>query len=101
MGNDLWMGMRKTDLNDLDTATAQWSVRRAIKNIAYTVVNSSAYNGVAPGTYAYYDMSPWRVGLIVADVVAGALAAAGIVWIVLRTLDEKKNPDKYCSEEEE
>lgn len=46
-------------------------------------------------------MSPWRVGLIVADVVAGALAAAGIVWIVLRTLDEKKNPDKYCSEEEE
>ena len=101
VGNDLWMGMRKTDLNDLDTATAQWSVRRAIKNIAYTVVNSSAYNGVAPGTYAYYDMSPWRVGLIVADVVAGALAAAGIVWIVLRTLDEKKNPDKYCSEEEE
>ena len=101
VGNDLWMGMRKTDLNDLDTATAQWSVRRAIKNIAYTVVNSSAYNGVAPSTYAYYDMSPWRVGLIVADVVAGALAAAGIVWIVLRTLDEKKNPDKYCSEEEE
>ncbi len=95
IGNDLWMGMRTTQLNDLDTATAQWSARRAIKNIAYTVVNSAAYNGIAPGAYAYYDMSPWRIGLIVADVIAGVLAAAGIVWIVLRTLDEKKNPDKY------
>ena len=95
VGNDLWMGMRSTALNDLDTATAQWSVRRAIKNIAYTVVNSSAYNGVAPGAYAYYDMSPWRIGLIIAVVIAGVLVAAGTVWVVLRALDEKKNPDKY------
>ena len=100
IGNDLWMGMRTTQLSDLDTATAQWSVRRAIKNIAYTVVNSSTYNGVAPGSYAYYDMSPWRIGLIVADVIAGVLVAAGVVWIVLRALDEKKNPDKYESEKE-
>lgn len=100
IGNDLWMGMRTTQLSDLDTATAQWSVRRAIKNIAYTVVNSSTYNGVAPGSYAYYDMSPWRIGLIVADIIAGVLVAAGVVWIVLRALDEKKNPDKYESEKE-
>ena len=89
------MGMRSTALNDLDTATAQWSVRRAIKNIAYTVVNSSAYNGVAPGSYAYYDMSPWRIALIIAVVIACVLAVAGIVWVVLRALDERKNPDKY------
>ncbi len=95
VGNDLWMGMRSTELNDLDTATAQWAVRRAIKNIAYTVVNSAAYNGVAPGAYAYYDMSPWKIGLIVFDVIAGLLVAAGIVWTVLRQLDENKNPDKY------
>lgn len=95
VGNDLWMGMRATALNDLDTATAQWSVRRAIKNIAYTVVNSSAYNGVAPGSYAYYDMSPWRIALIIAVVIAGLLVAAGAAWVIIRALDEKKNPDKY------
>lgn len=95
VGNDLWMGMRTTQLNDLDTATAQWAARKAIKNIAYTIVNSAAYNGIAPGSYAYYDMSPWRIGLIVFDVVAGVLAAAGIAVVVLRTVDEKRHPEKY------
>lgn len=89
------MGMRTTQLNDLDTATAQWAARKAIKNIAYTIVNSAAYNGIAPGSYAYYDMSPWRIGLIVFDVVAGVLAAAGIAVVVLRTVDEKRHPEKY------
>lgn len=95
VGNDLWMGMRATELTDLDTATAQWAVRRAIKNIAYTVVNSAAYNGIAPGAYAYYDMSPWMIGLIVFDVIACAVAAAGVVWVIVRTIDEKKHPEKY------
>lgn len=95
VGNDLWMGMRTTALNDLDTATAQWAARNAIKNIAYTIVNSSAYNGIAPGSYAYYDMSPWRIGLIVFDVIAGVIAAAGVAWVVLRTVDEKRHPEKY------
>lgn len=95
IGNDLWMGMRTTALNDLDTATAQWAARKAIKNIAYTIVNSSAYNGIAPGAYAYFDMSPWQIGLIVFDVIAGVLVLAGIGWIVARTVDEKRHPDKY------
>lgn len=90
------MGMRSTALNDLNTATAQWAARKAIKNIAYTVVNSAAYNNVAPGSYAYYDMSPWMIGLIVFDIVAGIVAVAGVCWMVLRQLDEKKNPDKYA-----
>ncbi len=89
------MGMRTTTLNDLDTATAQWAARTAIKNISYTVVNSAAFNGILPGSYAYYDMSPWTIALIVFDVVAGVVAAAGIVWVVLRQLDEKKHPEKY------
>ncbi len=95
VGNDLWMGMRSTTLNDLDTATAQWAARTAIKNIAYTVVNSAAYNGVAPGAYVYYDMAGWEIGLIVFDVIASILVVAGVVWVVLRWLDEKKHPEKY------
>lgn len=101
IGNDLWMGMRVTQLNDLDTATAQWSARNAIKNIAYTIVNSSAYNGVVPGSYVYYDMSPWMVALIAFDVCAGILVAAGVCWIILRQQDEKKNPEKYAKRSEQ
>lgn len=101
VGNDLWMGMRSTTLNDLDTATAQWAARTAIKNISYTIVNSAAYNGVAPGAYAYYDLSPWRVWLTVFDVAACVIAAAGAAWIVFRQIDEKKHPEKYTAGGEE
>lgn len=34
-------------------------------------------------------MAPWQIGLIVGDVVAALLIAGGIIWIVLRTKDEK------------
>jgi beta-glucosidase len=95
VGNDLWLGMRTTELNNLDTATAQWAIRRAVHNIAYVYVNSNAYQGVAPGARVYFDMSPWKITLIAVSVVAGVLVLAGAVWVVLRALDEKKKPDKY------
>ena len=95
VGNDLWMGMRSTDLNNMDTATVQWCVRNAVHNIAFTVVNSSAYNGVAPGAWVYYDMAPWQIGLLVFDIVAGIAVVLGAAWVIFRALDEKKHPEKY------
>lgn len=94
VGNDLWMAMRTYEL-DLSTPTAKWCARNAIHNIAYVVVNSNAYDRVAPGAYVYYDMSPWRVALITVDVILYVLTFGGIVWIVLRQLDEKKHKEKY------
>ena len=57
VGNDIWMAMKKFDL-DLSDPTAKWAARNAVKNITYVVVNSNAYENVAPGAYAWYEMSP-------------------------------------------
>ena len=42
-----------------------------------------------------HDMSPWAIGFMIGDIVVGLLVIGGIVWIVLRLLDEKKHPEKY------
>lgn len=69
--------------------------REAIHHIAFQIANSNAMQGVTPGAIVYYDMSPWRVMLIAANIAAYALIAGGIAWTVLRAVDEKKNPEKY------
>lgn len=94
VGNDIWMAMKKFDL-DLSDPTAKWAARNAVKNITYVVVNSNAYENVAPGAYAWYEMSPWMVGVIAFDVTLGVLALGGVLWMVLRELSEKKKPDLY------
>ena len=99
VGNDLWMAMKKFDL-DMATPTAKWAARKAIKNICYVVVNSNAYDKVAPGSKVRYSLSPWNVALISVDAVLGLAVAGSVVWMVLRHLDGKKNPDKYAKEEE-
>lgn len=100
IGNDLWMAMRKATI-DLSTPTAKWAARKAIHNICYVIVNSNAYDKVAPGSKVYYDLSPWNVALISVDCVIGVLALGSILWMILRELDDKKNPNKYIHEGEE
>ena len=41
------------------------------------------------------QLSEDKIGLIVFDVIAGVIAAAGVAWVVLRTVDEKRHPEKY------
>ena len=94
VGNDVWMYLMKTSM-DFSTPTAKWAARNAVHNICYAVVNSGTYNNVAPGAYIYYDISPWAVWLIVANVVIWLAVAGALVWIILRTIDEKKHPEKY------
>jgi beta-glucosidase len=91
VGNDLWMGMKTTILQNFDKPTAQWCMKNAIHNIAYTVVNSSAYNYVAPGSYAYYDESPWKITLTIADVTVGVIDIVAIAWVIVRSLKRKEN----------
>ena len=100
-GNDCWMGanMGNACAYDMTSNTAKSVMRNAIHNIMYAYVNSSAMNGIAPGGYAYYGMSPWAVGFLIGDIVVGLLVIAGVVWIVLRVLDEKKHPGKYKGNE--
>lgn len=98
-GTDMKMYFMAGEFNDSTSATALWRFRDAVKHICYAYANSNAMQGAAPGAIVTYTMSPWRIGLIVADIVVGCVIAAGIVWCVLRTIDSKKHPEKYKHKE--
>ncbi|MBQ3266687.1 MAG: hypothetical protein IJH08_02060, partial [Atopobiaceae bacterium] len=53
------------------------AMRNSIKNICYTVVNSNAMNGVAPGTVIKYGLAPWQKALYGASAAIVALCALG------------------------
>lgn len=101
-GNDMWMGanMGNAGAYDTESATSKTAMRNAIHNILYTYINSNLMNNMAPGSTVYYDMSPWEVALRAATIAIGVLVAAGILWIVLRTLAAKKNPALYIGTKE-
>lgn len=42
-----------------------------------------------------YSLAPWQTAFLIAGIVVAVLDVAGIVWIVLRLLDEKKRLEKY------
>ena len=65
---------------DVVTASHQTAIRRAVKNILYTVVNSNAMNGMGEGIIYGYAMPYWKIALFAFDaLVALILAAWGIV----------------------
>lgn len=97
VGNDIWMAMRAATV-DLSTPTAQWCARTAVKNVCYTVVNSNVFDKVGPGSYAYYDMSPWAVTLMGIDIAFYAVALAGIAWTIVRNVKGKKHPELFEEE---
>jgi len=67
---------------DVVTASHQAAVRRATKNILYTVVNSNAMNGMGEGIVYGYAMPYWKLALIALDIVlALSFAAWGFVSI--------------------
>ena len=102
-GSDLYLTWANAQMGsdygaeDYDSATARSVIRKSLHNWAYTLANSSVMNGVAPGAVFYYDMSPWMVWLIAADVVCGVFVAAVVVWIVVRGVNAKKHPEQYKS----
>jgi beta-glucosidase len=80
---------------ELDTATGVTALRKAIKDTLYTMANSAQTNGAVPGAEVYYQMSPWRVAVVALDVVVALLILLGVVSMIRRGLDEKKNPARY------
>ena len=89
------MTMSPGSYTSLDTPTGVYALRQAIKDTLYTMANSAQLNGTVPGSKVTYKMSPWRVGVIAIDVVIGAGIVVGLVAIITRILDEKKNPERY------
>jgi beta-glucosidase len=99
-GGDLFMNQKGYYADDYDSTTSRSAMRHAIHNIAYMVVNSSAMNGIAPGTTFWYEMSPWKMGLLIGDIIIGLFTVSIIIWMVLRYRDEKIHPDKYLKKGE-
>jgi beta-glucosidase len=97
-GTDTWMawGEGFVDLiGDTASPTGVSVIRRAVKNMSYSIVNSRAMDGIAPGTIITYHTSPWRIGLAIGNVLIYLFIAAMIVVIILRYQDSKKHPEKY------
>lgn len=94
-GADMEMNMSAVAGKDMTSPTMQWCIRNAVHNIAYCVVNSRAMNGIAPGAIITYDMSPWMIGLIVANVVVYAFVVGMATYVVIRVVKAKKHPEQY------
>lgn len=60
---------------NIKSATTVSQMRTAMHNILYTVANSNAVNGIAPGTTIKYGIAPWQYGVYAATAVLVALAA--------------------------
>ncbi len=98
-GNDLYLAAVNKNLDSLlqDTSsiTGLHRILDAVKNIAYTVVNSGAYNGIAPGAKSVRGTAPWRIWINVVLVcslyaVTLALVTITIVKFVLEGKRRKK-----------
>ena len=86
-GCDLWLNSDVTKYpldNAADSATMVSALRRATKNILYTVVNSSAMNGISSDTAVIKVTPLWQKWLIAADIAVGLLVLAGGALIYLR-----------------
>ncbi len=71
--------------NYQSNATVMSQLRTASKHILYAVSRSAAMNGISSTATVEKTMPQWQIWLIIADVVIGLLAAAGIVILALKT----------------
>ena len=96
-GGDACLMSYEIPIYDTESATSVKALQSSAKNICYTVVHSSAMNDISRDSLISYTLAPWQVGLVVGGVVIALLIAGGIVLIILRTKDEKKNPKNYTN----
>jgi len=98
-GTDLqhtWASMAKTSINP-SSATSKKAIRNAVHNLVYAFANSSAMQGVAPGSIIWYEMSPWRIWFICLDVALGLFFVGGTTWVVYRTVKVRRLKDGETS----
>lgn len=79
----------KANYADTNNATTCRAIRNAYKNMCYTVANSNAMQGVAPGSIVKYSLAWWQVTVIVVDVAAGLFVLGGILYIVTQRMKNK------------
>ncbi len=89
-GCDLLMSStasRSVNFDSYDTAEGQALIRRAVKNLCYTLVNSGLMQGISPSAIIEYEISPWRKSLIVLNV---SVLFISIILIIYMLIPSKK-----------
>ena len=97
-GTDLqltwWGGFGKSvGITDTTSATGRTMIRNAIHNLVYTLANSNAMQGVAPGSRVWYEMSPWRIWLYIGEGVLATAGVASIAWVIIRMIKVRKKEE--------
>lgn len=84
-GSDLMLTFQPSkSFNDSSSAKAVTDIRKSTHNILFTVANSNAMDGLAPGATVSYAPPAWVVWQIVITSVLGVLIAAAVVMVVVR-----------------
>ena len=99
-GGHLTLTNNGTDgLYDTSSPTAVYHLKDATKHILFNKANSNCVQGISPSASIWYEMSPWKSGLIAGWIVVGVLALADVAYIVLIALGkvnvkERKEPEE-------
>ncbi len=71
---------------DTTSASAVTALRTAAHNLLFTVANSNAMNGFAPGTTITYGIAPWQL------MIWGVSAVVGLIALLVILLSHKRVP---------
>ena len=100
-GGHLTLTNNGTDgLYDTSSPTAVYHLKDATKHILFNKANSNCVQGISPSASIWYEMSPWKAGLIAGWAVVGVLALADVAFIVLIVLGKITVKERKESEEE-
>lgn len=95
-GNDLMLSniaqldLANNKIADEDNPSTVIAMRTAMHNVLYSHANSNAMQGLASGDITKYKLAPWRIILIVIEVVLALGVAALVTFSVLHTIKWKK-----------
>lgn len=100
-GGHLTLTNNGTDgLYDTSSPTAVYHLKDATKHILFNKANSNCVQGISPSASIWYEMSPWKSGLIAGWIVAGVLALVDVAFITLIALGKIKVKERKEPEEE-
>ena len=90
-GTDLTLTFQPSkSFGDTSSAKAVTDIREATHNILFTVANSNAMNGLAPGATVSYTPPTWVYIQIGASILVGLLVVAGALMVTRRVLRHRK-----------
>lgn len=90
-GTDLTLTFQPSkSFGDTSSAKAVSDIREATRHILFTVANSNAMNGLAPGATVSYTPPTWVYIQIGASILVGLLVVAGALLVTRRVLRHRK-----------